>query len=106
MNMVDFWNFRHYKYFIIGHLLLASKCCTISVLCGHILKVNMVKIIVNKRLIKNILCMFPDTNGFQPARIAHELTWERVANLTGGGGKNIGLDLLNEYLNNEFKGTL
>ncbi len=40
----------------------------------------------------------------QPKRIAHELTWERVANNTGKAGSNIPLDLQNEFLNNDFKG--
>jgi len=48
---------------------------------------------------------FTVVGGFAPERIVQELTWERVANVNGGVGKNIGLDLLNEFLNNDFKGT-
>lgn len=44
------------------------------------------------------------TNGWESERISHELTWDRVANVNGGRGTNIGLDLLNEFLNNDFKG--
>ncbi len=47
-----------------------------------------------------------DCNGFQTERVAHDLTWERVANTNGGAGRNIPLDLKNEHLNNEFKGSL
>ena len=43
--------------------------------------------------------------GFYPPRIREELIWNRVANLRGGAGHNIELDLLNEHLNNEFKGA-
>jgi len=43
-------------------------------------------------------------SGCVPERLVHELTWERVANVNGGKGKNIGLDLVNEFLNNDFKG--
>ncbi|KAI8516556.1 ATP binding [Branchiostoma belcheri] len=41
--------------------------------------------------------------GFLPARLQHDLTWNRVTNLRGGPGGNIGLDLINEFLNNDFK---
>ncbi|KAI8516610.1 hypothetical protein Bbelb_051910 [Branchiostoma belcheri] len=36
----------------------------------------------------------------------HDLTWNRVTNLRGGPGGNIGLDLINEFLNNDFKGDV
>ena len=39
-----------------------------------------------------------------PERQRHELTWERVANPSGQRHGNRGLDLLNEHLNNTFKG--
>ncbi len=48
--------------------------------------------------------LFVDTGGAQPERVIQELTWERVANLQGMPGHNIALDLLNEFLNNDFKG--
>lgn len=50
--------------------------------------------------------MLLDVAGFQNKRVIHELTWERVANTTGAAGNNIALDLLNEFLNNDFKGKL
>ena len=43
--------------------------------------------------------------GFYPDRIRHEIVWNRVANLRGGLGNNLELDLINEFLNKEFKGT-
>ena len=49
---------------------------------------------------------FADVAGFLPERLQHELTWERVANLTGKTGMNQPLDLVNEILNAEFKGEL
>ncbi|XP_035687479.1 uncharacterized protein LOC118423433 [Branchiostoma floridae] len=70
MDMVSFWNKRHYKYFIIGHQMLTG------------------------------------IGGFLPERLRHDLTWNRVANLKGGPGSNIGLDLVNEFLNNDFKDML
>ena len=36
--------------------------------------------------------------------VAMALKWNRVANLHGGAGRNLGLDLINEFLNNDFKG--
>ena len=43
-------------------------------------------------------------NGFYPPRIQEEITWNRVTNLKGGAGHNLELDLVNEFMNNEFKG--
>ena len=34
-----------------------------------------------------------------------DLTWNRVCNPTGMKGANVGLDLVNEHLNLDFKGT-
>ena len=48
---------------------------------------------------------FTDCNGLDTERVAHELVWERVGNTHGGKGRNIPLDLVNEHLNNEFKGN-
>ncbi|XP_070547020.1 uncharacterized protein [Ptychodera flava] len=45
-------------------------------------------------------------NGYLPARQAEEMLWNATANLKGGAGKNIPLDLLNEFLNNDFKQNL
>ena len=47
---------------------------------------------------------FPDAGGVAIPQIRHELIWERVANIKGLPGNNVGLDLLNEFMNNEFKG--
>ena len=46
-----------------------------------------------------------DVQGFQPARIRQEIIWNRTANLRGGEGHNIPLDLVNEFLNRDFKGN-
>ena len=46
-----------------------------------------------------------DVGGFQPENIREDLVWNRLANLKGRPGGNIGLDLVNEFLNNDFKGT-
>ena len=46
-----------------------------------------------------------DVLGFESDRLTHELMHERVVNLKGGAGRNIPLDLLNEFMNLEFKGT-
>lgn len=43
-------------------------------------------------------------NGLLPARIRSEVVWNSTANLLGKPGHNIALDLVNEFLNNEFKG--
>ncbi|XP_038069432.1 uncharacterized protein LOC119738598 [Patiria miniata] len=45
-------------------------------------------------------------SGFLPERLRHDITWNRVANVHGMEGENIGLDLLNKFLNNEFKDML
>lgn len=43
-------------------------------------------------------------NGLLPARIRSEVVWNSTANVLGNPGHNIALDLVNEFLNNEFKG--
>ena len=48
--------------------------------------------------------VFVGVNGFYSPRIRHDAVWNRVANITGGAGKNIAYDLANEFINNEFKG--
>ena len=50
--------------------------------------------------------MLVGISGFYPSRIAKEMTWNRVANLTGRVNGNIGLDLVNEFLNKDFKEML
>ena len=45
-------------------------------------------------------------SGFVPERLRKDMTWNRLANVQGKEGENIGMDLLNEFLNNEFKGDL
>ena len=45
-----------------------------------------------------------DIQGFQTQRLGHEIVWNRTANLTGGEGHNLPLDLVNEFLNRDFKG--
>jgi hypothetical protein len=36
--------------------------------------------------------------------ITHEIRWNRVVNVKGRLGGNIGIDLENEFLNKDFKG--
>ncbi|XP_077862791.1 uncharacterized protein LOC102803909 [Saccoglossus kowalevskii] len=43
-------------------------------------------------------------HGWLPKRLAHDLVWNRTINIHGGAGRNIGMDLGTEFLNNEFKG--
>jgi hypothetical protein len=45
---------------------------------------------------------FLGINGWLPNRIKEELIWNSTANLTGKEGGNLGLDLVNEFLNNEW----
>jgi hypothetical protein len=47
-----------------------------------------------------------DVAGFLPKRLREDLIWNRVANLSGLPGRNLPLDLVNEFMNNEFKGAL
>ena len=49
--------------------------------------------------------LFTVVHGVVNKRLQHELTWERLVNLSGRPGGNIGLDLCNEFLNNQFKGN-
>ncbi|ELU04733.1 hypothetical protein CAPTEDRAFT_198194 [Capitella teleta] len=49
-------------------------------------------------------CFCPNVvGGCASPRLVQELTWKRVANMRGDPGKNIGLVLLNEFVNNDFK---
>ncbi|XP_014667911.1 PREDICTED: uncharacterized protein LOC106809360 [Priapulus caudatus] len=70
MDMLQFWNRRHPKYFTIAHHFLAC------------------------------------VGGYAPPQIRHHLMWNRVANLNGKPGGNIGLDLCNEHINRDFKELL
>ncbi|XP_077862477.1 uncharacterized protein LOC100373840 [Saccoglossus kowalevskii] len=45
-------------------------------------------------------------NGYVSPRQGEEMLWNSTANLKGGAGNNIPLDLVNEYLNNDFKQNL
>nr|XP_022295009.1 uncharacterized protein LOC111105128 [Crassostrea virginica] len=45
-------------------------------------------------------------NGWLPARLRQEVEWNSTANLLGKPGHNVALDLVNEFLNNEFKANL
>ncbi|CAH1242413.1 Hypp6676 [Branchiostoma lanceolatum] len=50
--------------------------------------------------------MLTGVGEFLPARLRHNLVWNRVGNVRGGAGRNVGLDLINEFLNNDFKEML
>ena len=47
---------------------------------------------------------FKGIEGYLPENLRSDLTWNRVANVSGRPGANVGLDLVNEFLNNDFKG--
>lgn len=42
--------------------------------------------------------------GFVGERLQQDLIWNRVGNLKGRKGGNVGLDLINEFQNKDFKG--
>ena len=52
------------------------------------------------------LCLTSDVGGYQPQNTREDLVWNRLCNMKGCPGGNIGLDLANEFLNNDFKGKL
>ncbi|XP_056022213.1 uncharacterized protein LOC130055054 [Ostrea edulis] len=45
-------------------------------------------------------------SGWLPLRLQKDLLWNRTVNLSGGPGKNLEMDLVNEMLNKEFKESL
>ena len=47
---------------------------------------------------------FPGINGWLPPRLAMEIVHNRTVNLHGGFGKNIPMDLMCEFINDDFKG--
>ena len=49
---------------------------------------------------------FSDVQGGPNTRLKSEIIWNRTANLSGGLGHNIPLDLVNEFLNRDFKGLV
>ena len=44
--------------------------------------------------------------GWMPLKIRQELIWNRTINYSGGQGRNIPSDLMNEFFNRIFKGML
>ena len=50
--------------------------------------------------------MLAGVSGLYPFRIAKKIVWNRVANLTGKPNGNIGLDLVNEFFNEDYKEML
>ena len=48
--------------------------------------------------------LYVGVNGFHPPRVAEDIIWNRVANLTGRDRGNVGLDFVNELINNSYKG--
>lgn len=50
-------------------------------------------------------CTHLGMNGWWPKRLRHEIKWNRTANLRGGHGNNLELDLVNEFQNRNFKGN-
>lgn len=52
-----------------------------------------------------IIFIVTDIGGALPERLRQDLIWNRVANVKGREGGNVGLDLVNEFLNNDFKGV-
>ncbi|KAI8516370.1 hypothetical protein Bbelb_049510 [Branchiostoma belcheri] len=53
----------------------------------------------------SIIKYFSSTRGFLPARLRHDLTWNRTGNIKKGPDRDVGLDLINEFLNNDSKGS-
>ena len=51
----------------------------------------------------NFISFFTGVSGWLPDHLAHDAVWNRTANLVGGPGKNLALDLVNEFENREFK---
>ncbi|WAR07742.1 YNG1-like protein [Mya arenaria] len=45
-------------------------------------------------------------NGWQTERVRNDLMWNRTVNIHGGAGSNIEADLVNEFLNREFKDSM
>jgi hypothetical protein len=52
----------------------------------------------------NTLIYLSAFNGTLGPRVAHDMVWNRTANLRGGEENNLALDYVNELLNKEFKG--
>ncbi|XP_038045923.1 uncharacterized protein LOC119720343 [Patiria miniata] len=67
-------------------------------------RINTLQFWNNKHLKYFILAhnMLAGVSGFYPARVAHDMTWNRVANLTGQADGNIGLDLVKEIPTREY----
>ena len=43
-------------------------------------------------------------NGWLPSKMAQELVWNRIVDYSGGMGRNLQADLMNEIMNRLFKG--
>ena len=43
-------------------------------------------------------------NGWLPEKLQEEIIWNRTVNYSGGMGRNLPADLMNEILNRLFKG--
>lgn len=50
--------------------------------------------------------LLAQVNALLPLHMAHQLTWNRTCNVSGGEGKNIPLDLMVEHFNRVFKADL
>lgn len=48
---------------------------------------------------------FLGISGWLPLRLQKDMLWNRTVNLSGGPGKNLEMDLVNEMLNKEFRGN-
>ena len=48
--------------------------------------------------------VFVDCGGVLSPAETHQYIWNRTGSLRGGPGSNLGIDLINELLNNDFKG--
>ncbi|XP_064615651.1 uncharacterized protein LOC135479677 [Liolophura sinensis] len=46
--------------------------------------------------------LLSSVNGWLPEKIGHDLRWNRTVNFTGGSGRNIPADLMNDILNRLF----
>ena len=96
LDMILFHNNHHPKYVLLGHRLLAGIVSCISFYAFNLFNIS--------------LCMYRCTcltgvAGWLPERLAMDSVWNRTVNLAGGPGRNLECDIVNEFLNREFKGT-
>jgi hypothetical protein len=53
--------------------------------------------------VQHNISIFQGVAGFYRDHVIHDIVHNRTANVTGGEGKNLELDLVNEERNNDYK---